>query len=212
MLTRPRVAVISILFGPVHSSSRCASLWPFLHTTHSSFPPLSESALIAAMASPASFLPEAFLEFQQARVQDLTVAWSLLQTAVETRQLPTAEQLPTSVLATSLSALLLLNILLFSRIRFVVFETLNTIIATALLLLLIVLLLGFPIGASSLLLRLPCFHPSCFAAPCHLRSLLAGAERLRSIAHGPSLTQFSLRPSAPQLACTSVTRALPGWR
>lgn len=84
--------------------------------------------------------------FYHARLHDLGTAWSLMQGALETKQLPPPKEVPSSVIATLISFLLMINILLSPRGRKIVVETLDTVVATILIVLIVCIVLGFPVG------------------------------------------------------------------
>ncbi|EIE20304.1 hypothetical protein COCSUDRAFT_54460 [Coccomyxa subellipsoidea C-169] len=95
-------------------------------------------------------------QWAEERRNDLLQAWQVLQTSYEQRTLPSRVDLTQSVMLTSLGALLLPNVLVIlasRKGRKLVFDTVETILATILVFLLLSIVLGLPIGAVYLMIK-----------------------------------------------------------
>lgn len=89
-------------------------------------------------------------EFFDARVADLTVAQGLLSKAIQNKAVPSLNDVPSSAIYTSLAAIVgvqILVMMLTSKGRRVVLDTVETILAVALILVLLAVVIGCPIGA-----------------------------------------------------------------
>jgi hypothetical protein len=94
-------------------------------------------------------LVEQLALFQQQRVDDLQLAYKLAADAYATRTLPAFDEIPSHVLLTVAATLMLAQLLLLMLTRSgrkLVIETLDTMAATVLIILLVGIVLGLPVG------------------------------------------------------------------
>ncbi|BDA45550.1 hypothetical protein COCOBI_07-3370 [Coccomyxa sp. Obi] len=90
------------------------------------------------------------------RRNDLMDAWQVLQTSYDERRLPSSADLTFSTVLTSIGAVLLANLLVIlasRKGRKLVFDTVETILAIVLVILLLSIVLGLPVGAVYLMLK-----------------------------------------------------------
>jgi hypothetical protein len=93
---------------------------------------------------------EAVQDFLQKRLQDLYVAQSLAVEAYDRRSMPALDALPRDVVLTVVGtwvlAYLLVVVIFSGKVRKFIFDVVETVVASALILLLIGIILGLPIG------------------------------------------------------------------
>lgn len=90
------------------------------------------------------------------RRNDLIDAWQVLQTSYDERRFPTRAEFSLSTVLTSFGAILLANLLVIlasRKGRKLVFDTVETILAIVLVILLLSIVLGLPVGAVYLMLK-----------------------------------------------------------
>lgn len=96
--------------------------------------------------------------FLAARLADLHSATSYARRIYQDRALPDSEDLSQGAILTSIGAILLFNVvlaLLSARVRKAVLDTLETIVACILIVVLLGIVLGLPVGACGREKRLP---------------------------------------------------------
>ncbi|CAL8470854.1 g10396 [Coccomyxa elongata] len=107
-------------------------------------------------------------------------AWQVLQASYDDRRLPSSANLTLSTVLTSIGAVLLANLLVIlasRKGRKLVFDTVETILAIVLVILLLSIVLGLPVGAVYLMLKaISYFVGSLWSAP----AVQAAVAALRS--------------------------------
>jgi len=141
LLKAPSLLLFSLLFRSVTNSLETAKIGPVFH---------QEVIILQTTLDPNSYIAvlsmEIVLKFLHDRIVELDAGKNLLITSAQTGTLPVLSNIPQNVFITSVAAFMLTAAMLAPKPRKLVFDVVETIIATALLLLLVALLLGLPLG------------------------------------------------------------------
>ena len=117
-------------------------------------PPSAACPYAKEMASPqaaADRLQTLLVGFLAARQQDLQAAWGMLALALRRGSLPASSEMSRSVVWTTLAAVVapyFVLVLATAKRRKLLFDSVESILAVALVLILLAMVLGLPIGAS----------------------------------------------------------------